>query len=430
MADGTDKDILKGMNSIKWFCIIVAVLIIVLFIPNQNWWDFSQPVNSSVFGAYGDFIGGFTGTIIGLYSIYLLVKTFINQAEVNKSVVKTNESVIATNIKVVAASERQYYQTELQLFDNKFRSFLDVYNKAIEDYVYKNEETGRRAFKLLANNFTDTEFDNEFEYKRRSDAATDEYRNFYSENRTTLSVHLRVLYLLVSLIAKSELEEEDKVLYAKLVRGQMCDSEMLIVRYNCSCELGKKMQDYCNRFNLIKHLPILSLLEFKKYRKIIESKAQGNSQELISGMNTMFIDVRKKAAYMLYDGTRASNSYHTSHRYSIQFNVNTERTVFTLDMEKDLTTSRKGGGKRISAVENALDCFSNAELPLLFKDFLTELFLNSNFNRYNTDVHITLLKPTDNNSIYKQTLTVKSSQRLALSRIQMRERDNRLKGLE
>lgn len=47
------------------------------------------------------------------------------------------------------------------------------------------------------------------------------FDDFYAENRPECSVHFRILYLLVSLMAEADIDEESRVLYAKCIRGQL-----------------------------------------------------------------------------------------------------------------------------------------------------------------------------------------------------------------
>lgn len=293
-TSNTDKQFKKiktATNGCIIACVIIAIFLLFLFLINRNF-SCDQPIDSAIFGAYGDIISGVIGSIVGFLSAILLARTFLNQAEVNENVIETNQSVIKANENTIAASQAQYYQTQIQVFDNKFHSFFDAYNTAIDNYVWK-EETGRMAFELIAKEFISTPFENNNDYKRRSESAVEEYKNFYSNHRIFLSVHFRMLYLLVSLIATSELEEDDKVMYAKLVRGQLSDAEMFLLRYNCKSFLGSKMKTYCNQFNLIKHCPTLTLLEFRNYYNILMK--DDDAIALINGLDSFFISLKKKS---------------------------------------------------------------------------------------------------------------------------------------
>lgn len=238
--------------------------------------------------------------------------------------------------------------------------------------------------------------------------------------------------MLVLLISKSGLEDDDKVEYAKLVRGQMSDAEMLLVRYNCRSHYGVKMQVYCNQYNLTKHLPITSLLEFKEYKKTIVEKQPQESSKLLSGLDVMFITLRKRATKMLYDSNMSCCEYKSSHRYTIKLSYPcSDNQTFLLELIYDKQVDRRGAGKRVSPDENALDCFTAKQLLDMFKDFVNELFLTSNYEKYNKGVEIQqvgTIKDTDKITNFK--IKASNDKRLALSYIQTNRRDNPVGDLE
>lgn len=429
MEEEYGNNLFKEMKWIAWSGVLIAAVLLVLFLLNQNY-STDLPVDTGIFGTYGDFIGGVFGTVVALYSVYLLIKTFQNQYTVNKSVKDTNDSIISANKKADAAAQRQYYQTELQIFDGKFSRFLDAYLLAISAYKY-NDLEGRAAFEQIAGQFINGSFDNNNKYKPRCASATDEYLEFYAEHQTVMSVHLRMLYLLTCLISESNIEEDDKVQYAKLVRGQMSNAEMLIVRYNCRSHYGKKMQPYCNQYNLTKHLSIIRLLEFKTYRKAIED-ASDDSDKLLSGLDVMFITLRKCATKMLYDGNKLTDEYKTSHSYIIKLDFSApDKQSFTLELQQKKDVDRRGGGIRVSPEENALDCLTDIQIIEMFKDFLYELFIFSNFEQYNDGAEIKAIgNPISNDKELKFGWRVSNNKRLVLSHIQKDKRDNPVEVLE
>ncbi|WP_444367801.1 putative phage abortive infection protein, partial [Prevotella sp.] len=252
------KIISKGLFwSIIFICILISGGILLLFFLNREY-GCEYPVDNGLFGTYGDFIGGVVGTIVAFYSAFLLVKTLQSQENVNQSVIETNNQISI-------ASGKELYNTLLEVFNNKFERFMTCYQNAIDNYVLeKNNEllTGRKAFEKIASEFICNDFNNNNDYLRRTQSAISEYVDFYSNNRLYLAVHFRMLYLLTSLVSTSGLETNDKVLYAKLIRGQLSESEMTMLRYNCHSEYGVKMHKFCNEFNLIKHLPVMEFLEF------------------------------------------------------------------------------------------------------------------------------------------------------------------------
>lgn len=446
----TKKEIEKVKREMKYTifsCVFIALILIFLFTHKQfiNW---EYPIDDDLFSAFGDIIGGVAGTIVGLFSAYLLVRTFLNQAIVNENVAATNNDIVDTNKSIVsannsailanksaieannsakAASELQAYQTQLQVFDNKFRSFMDAYQTSIASYKYDGLN-GREAFIRLMARFINSDFDNHNDYKRRSQSAVEEYKDFYAHSRTEMSVHLRMLYLLVKLISESGLETEDMVMYAKLVRGQLCDAEMLLLRYNCISLYGQKMRTYCNQFNLIKHLPVTCLLEFAGYRKYLASKAQAENEDidgLLSALDSMFIVLRKVASSMLYQDGALTESYSTPKRYSIKMTIDDSHTRFDVEITKRKTVQRRGGGIRKGSAERALDLLEEDMLCDLFREFYTELFFFSNFGEYNAESNgVSVINKISNKDIYKCTLSVSREEVLVLTQIQKDWRDN------
>lgn len=351
-------------------CILIFGAMIILFSLNREF-DNEYPIDNGLFGTYGDFIGGVVGTIVAFYSAFLLVKTLQSQENVNQSVIETNNQISI-------ASGKELYNTLLEVFNNKFERFMTCYQNAIDNYVIEKSNevlTGRKAFEKIASEFINNDFTNNNDYLRRTQSAISEYVDFYSNNRLYLAVHFRMLYLLTSLVSTSGLETNDKVLYAKLIRGQLSESEMTMLRYNCHSEYGVKMQKYCNEFNLIKHLPVMQLLEFKMHYNILKSAIDGNVKELVVGLDTMFITLRKYAKMVLDKDSQRNITYNGGKRYSIVMSVTEDRKKFTLELKKDSGAERRGSG-RLSSAEKALDYYDSSQLEQLFRDYLSDFFMH------------------------------------------------------
>ena len=262
----------KTFTIVKYTIVLFCILSFVLFLLHRDY-CFWLPIDEGLLGAYGDFIGGLVGTLITFYSAYLLVKTLANQIAVNSNVVTTNSNIVDTNKETLKATERQIKQSDQSLFDSKFNAYLKAYQESVNSY---SEETliGKECLDAMIARFRNSSFKNNLTYSKRADAAIKLFQSFYANNRTLISVHMRTLYLLMQLIAeKGEISEQDRVDYAKCIRGQLTESEMFLLRYNCYTEYGLNMQNYVNRFNLIKHLPTMSLLEFLKWREMLGDKS-------------------------------------------------------------------------------------------------------------------------------------------------------------
>lgn len=407
---------------------VVSAVLMILFWQNRSW-NSSWPVDNGLFGTYGDFVGGVVGTIIAFYSAYLLVRTFQSQEQVNRNVITTNQNIIKTNNTASFVNEKQLYNTLLEVFNSKFGQFISAYQTAIDNYVFltnNDEETGRKAFEVLANQFIESSFINENDYYRRCQSAVSAYMDYYSKNRLYLAVHFRMLYLLTSLVSTSDLDKGDKVLYAKLIRGQLSESEMTMLRYNCHSEYGMKMQVYCNEFNLIKHLPIMQLLEFRQHYNIIKDKVEKaggeNLRELVVGLDTMFITLRKYAKIMFEEDSVQERKYDKCKGYTIIMLVSEDKKKFILTLVKDPNVERRGGGTGLSATEKALDCFTENQLNELFRDYLSELFYASNYYQFNGKKNVQKGNLSQKGEKHLCTFTIESDKQLALSSMQMMER--------
>ena len=423
MDNNQESEIIsKGLfRSIIITCILISGAMVLLFSLNREF-DNEYPVDNGLFGTYGDFIGGVVGTVVAFYSAFLLVKTLQSQENVNKSVIETNKQISI-------ASGKELYNTLLEVFNNKFERFMTCYQNAIDNYALeKNNEvlTGRKAFEKIASEFINNDFTNNNDYLRRTQSAISEYMDFYSNNRLYLAVHFRMLYLLTSLVSTSGLETNDKVLYAKLIRGQLSESEMVMLRYNCHSEYGVKMQKICNKFNLIKHLPVMQLLEFRQHYNIIKDKVEKaggeNLRELVVGLDTMFITLRKYAKIMFDEDSVQEKKYDKCKGYTIIMSISEDKKKFILTLIKAPNVERRGGGTGLSATEKALDCFTENQLNELFRDYLNELFYASNYYQYNEKKNVQKGKISQKGNEYFFTFTIESNKQLVLSFKQMTER--------
>jgi len=284
--------------------------------------DWKASVNNELLGTLGDFVGGILGTLIAIYSIAMLVKTLNAQIVSNANMKDTNDNVIETN-------NAQIKLTTQQLFDNKFQVFFKQYKDTVDAYV-DDKLIGRQALESIMASFLGSPFNNKLVYKRRVVASIREFETFYAENREQLAVHFRELYQLVRLVAESEIDEEDRVLYAKCIRGQLSDGELAILRYNCLTGNGKAMRRFVNHFNLLKHLPLMSLLEFRTWADMLPNK------HMRSALDSTFITLRKLMKEHNYTNEAIKISdIVLSSRYTVKISYNEGHTSMIFRLEEN-----------------------------------------------------------------------------------------------
>ena len=386
VKENAKKQISQVETILIWTIIVGGILIllsILIFAVHRDYWLWENSFNEQVFGSFGDFVGGFFGTIVAFITLFLLIRTLQNQIEVNGSVVITNNNVVETNKKLIDASLQQIRQTDVQLFDSKFNAYMKSYQEATSLYRDRNL-VGRKCLDALVEEFRGSGFKSELKYIPRSEAALKSFEEFYSNNRQAMSVHLRTLYLMVKMIGDEVTITDDiRVHYAKLVRGQLSESEMFLMRYNCYSTYGYNMQVFVNRFNLLKHLPVMSLLEFVKWRE-----AMGNDQELINALDAMFLTLKDRIEITMVcepdqDGKRILR-YELSKRYDVELTFCNDNRNYKFQLFKIVQRGRTGNIKR-PAIENALDRLTIGNLRQLFLDFHIDYILVSNFYYFNGD---------------------------------------------
>lgn len=216
--------------------LLILITGLIFFMCHQNY-DLSSPIDSSIWGQYGDYVGGLIGTLLAYVSIKLLNRNLQEQIKANKKLQESNE----LNQKVAL----------LQQLNDTFATLFELY----QTHPVKKDPINiceLRSFNYQGN-----------VYKDRVKEATNKFYDFYVENRSKLSSYFRLLYRIMQIIDEAEVAEDIKKRYVKIFRCQLTEDELFLLRYNASTHYGKKMQVYINRYNLLKHLPKTRLMEFK-----------------------------------------------------------------------------------------------------------------------------------------------------------------------
>ena len=98
-------------------CVFLALLVAIFFMVHQ-YYDTDEPIDSSIWGQYGDFVGGVLGTIFGVISVLLVIKTFNHQQ---------------------TATSDNKQQLEIERFHDLFFELLHLYQSQVSELcgVYK-----------------------------------------------------------------------------------------------------------------------------------------------------------------------------------------------------------------------------------------------------------------------------------------------------
>lgn len=218
--------------------LMLAILLsgLILFSLHRNYNTFT-PIDSGLWGQFGDYIGGIIGSLIAYLSVRLLNKNLQEQVEANKAIRQNNEY------------SRKVF--ELQQFDKTFTTLVELYNekkKTLEKIELVKELETHRCKEDI--------------YKERVEGAKNVFSRYYATDRSVLSAYFRLLYRVMQTIGDANVEERVKFRYAKTFRCLLTEEELILMRYNAMTDYGHRMQAYINRYNLLKHLPLMRLSEF------------------------------------------------------------------------------------------------------------------------------------------------------------------------
>lgn len=352
------------------FC-FVLLLTLTCFIWRFPFFEFDYPIDSERWGQLGDFFGGIIGTIITFLSVIFLYKAFKEQRLAN---VEAHE----VNAEIIKKSEQSSNLNKLQHFDANYCTLLNLYKDAIAGYKSSSKliPVGKASMSnLISSYIASTTFSNNEVYKKRTKKALNIFNDFFAKNMTVVNAHMRILYQIFNMLTISNIDENDKILYAKLLRSQMTDEELILIRYNCMTIRGNKMQLLVFQYNILKHLPLLGLLEFKKYCK-------GLSRPQINCINDEFIIWRKEICHQFRIQSDIDKIVEKKYgeRYNLRITIRADNKCYTFTMtRKQMTTGPK------DMLVKAFDNYYQDDLLFenLLVDFHSELFYLSGFKKYN-----------------------------------------------
>ena len=352
----------------KRFYIIITLLFVGMFAYIFKWqhiihlFDNEYVVNHELLGTYGDFIGGVLGTIFALISILILIRTFNQQR---------------------AVTEKNKEQIENQRFNDLFFELLRLYQSEISELCGTIvRERGNEKITINYNNKDFFDFEKELlqrafkpttSYEGNIRGAINLYMSFYIKHRTKVAACFRTLYRIYDLLDKSDLRGNIKNSYLKIIRAQLTDSELFFIRYNAMTYYGANFISYINKYNILKHLPAFELLEFKDWWKDL------NKTERM-GINIVFHNsTRLLRKILLRKGANMAFKpfdEHLKYKFEIRTTSNYEvKIILQIDYSNVNRTMEYRGFEK----------FTEKKIQALLDCYLKEVFLYSNFEKFNNE---------------------------------------------
>lgn len=351
----------------KWYYIIPTILVFIVAFILFTWkqdFSYDDSIKSDVFGQFGDFFAGILGPLFSLVSILLLIKTFGQQQEI------TSENKDLTNT---------------QRFNDMFFELINLYQSQTAelqddveiDEVDVNGQIKRMSYGCDNKDFFDfnkikiqQEFNVQKSYSKNRFQALSDFSNFYIKHKSKVGIYFRTLYRIFDLIDKSDLTEKNRIIYSKIVRAQLTESELFFLRYDAMSYSGSKFTAYINKYNILKHIPHFELLEFKYWWNQLTPTQRNGIDVLFFMFKTSIKNLSKQ------QGTETISRKYGRYQFKIDHSQ-IDKFVITIIKDDSKNSS-------IPDIVDGLEVFSIDDIERIFECLIKEIVIISNFNKYNT----------------------------------------------
>lgn len=277
----------KTARILSWIGLLLIVLGAFVFIIFRSW-EFSLTLNEEKVGQFGDFIGGVVGTILAFVGVILYYIALTEQRKdiaINRQALETQVKALNQQIAEFKAQTKEmqdtrtvyeeqttlyreqtnYYQQQvkelknqtkvnsLQQFNSEFYSLLNVFIS-----IKKDCESEISKLLIILKDRLKTKNDT---ICNRHSFLIEEYTKLYHTNSSSLSIYFKTFYRLLKIIEDSNIEPEHKQRYAKTLRSQLSEKELLLLYYDYCSVLGEKVRLIAIKYNLFKHLNLMRKFE-------------------------------------------------------------------------------------------------------------------------------------------------------------------------
>lgn len=324
-----------------YFIITVVFFVLAFFCFTWKLWNtfsLSLPIDPSIWGQFGDFIGGTLGVIFSLISVMLVVWTFRTQ---NKT-------------------------AETQRFNDLFFELLRLYQEQEKELQYSwIDESGDAKLHITSNNkdFFDKlcekiwkQFIPSTAFSKNRKEAINTYIDVTIDYKTKLSLCYRTIFQILNLIENSQIDQKERAEYLKILRAQLTEKELLFIRYHIKSGEYKKFAFLVNKSNLLKHLPLFELLEFAYWRKMLDKYE-------IKNANSFYMELVKsikgnKKNVLASDKSLEVIIKQTEKSLQLKFIKKSDKSWFHKFTKKDFENLCKGIMKEIVLFSN-YSCYNN-----------------------------------------------------------------------
>lgn len=272
----------KSSRNLITVGILIIVLGFALFLWQNIQLNTSIKADTSKIAEFGDFIGGFVGSIwalAGVILFYVALKEQRKDFSTNSKVLTAQVKALDQQIKEFELQREELKQTrevfqiqsetlKIQQFESTFFNLLNLHNKIVDSmdlvsatFDGKTVTNGRDCF----NRFVRGYYNNYNTLKNNSsgddlDIIKKSYLKYYNKHQSDLGHYFRNLYNILKFINKSKVDNKKD--YSNFLRAQLSSQELILLFYNCLSDKGnEKFKPLIEKFQFLKNLPKDSLVD-------------------------------------------------------------------------------------------------------------------------------------------------------------------------
>lgn len=260
--------------AVMFFCFIIFIGLVILLLGYAKQ---DENLNiSTLFGTFGDFIGGSLNPILTFLTfIGLLITITIQQTELKESREEFKKSANALI--------EQSQSLSRQNFENTFFNLITLYNGILDNLkldTTSKQILSREIFTSIQNAILKT--DQKIPSNEFGEQILDNIKFYY--NASMLDIYsrkfghyFRTVYQILKFIDNSHFTQEEKQFYSNIFRAQFSSSELVILFFNCLSKYGKeKFKPLVEKYEFFEHLVIDDKFLFSDLREY-DINAFGNN---------------------------------------------------------------------------------------------------------------------------------------------------------
>lgn len=258
---------------------------VIIFNPSYHFYD-SFIIDVELASKFGDFFGGFVGTIFSIMSVFLLIYTIFHQnKEAQKSALETNffrmidyhnqnvnqlkiSNLDKTKVNDFYEGRRAFVQFKIQI-----RRLFQIVNEVVaeNDYQLSKDQIADIVYMIFFYGIDGSwvSFIQEklvryapihinLAAQIQGKISSNPDLKYGRTNQTNLSTYFRNMYNAIKLIDSSKfLDRREKEDLIKIYRAQLSNPELYVLFFNVMSRFGKKwiQNNYITRYKLLKNIP-------------------------------------------------------------------------------------------------------------------------------------------------------------------------------